>query len=256
MTNTHKKVNILVVEDEAILAQDIVHRLKLMKYEVLGVAATAEKAIELIDTNQKVDLLILDIVIKGDRDGIELARIINKKYNIPFIFLTSHADQYLVERAKSVKPYAYILKPFNDRQVNIAIELALMNFSKSVIERTLVQPKGFTSSENQVLKINDSLFLKKENHFERVLLKEILFLKADSNYTTIHTKNGSYLYATVLKKIEVFLPSKYFLRIHRSYVININLVSGFEGNLLFIENHKIPVSKNQKETVFKLFQKI
>ncbi len=251
-----KKVKVLVVEDEAILAQDIAYRLKLMEYEVIGVAATAEKAIKLIETFPKIDLVILDIVIKGQRDGIELASIINKKYNIPFIFLTSHADQYLVERAKNVKPYAYILKPFNDRQVNIAIELALMNFSKNTVERTLVQSKGFSSSENQVLKIDDSLFLKKENHFERVLLKEILFLKADSNYTTIHTKNGSYVYATVLKKIEVFLQSKYFLRIHRSYVVNINLVSGFEGNLLFIENHKIPVSKNRKEAVFNLFQKI
>lgn len=250
------KIKILIVEDEIVVAQDISNRLTDSNYQVIGIAPTASKALELIGENPDVDIILLDIILKGDRDGIELARQINDQYNIPFIFLTSHADSYLVERAKSVQPYAYILKPFNDRQVSVAIELALVNFSNKAPENDLLANKGFAPNDNQVLQINDSLFLKKDNYFERVLLKEILFLEADSNYTTIHTQCGRFVYSMVLKKIEEQLPPDLFLRIHRSYVVNVNLIDGFEGNMLYIGEHKIPVSKTYRDTVFRLFRKI
>lgn len=251
-----KRVNILVVEDEAILAQDIENRLRAMDYNVVGIAESAERAIQLINERNNVDIILLDIIIKGERDGIELARVINKDYGLPFIFLSSYTDRHLIERAKSVHPYAYILKPFNDRQVSVALELALVNFSKGTFEKELIEPRGFTVSENQVLQINDSLFLKKNNHFERVLLKEILFLEADSNYTTIHTQCGRFLYSMVLKKIEAQLPTDLFLRIHRSYIVNIANITGFEGNLLYVKTKRLPVSRSHHDEVFNLFRKI
>lgn len=256
MVGEIKKVKLLVVEDETILAQDIAQRLKHMGYEVVGIAPSAQKALELISAHPDIDLIVLDIILKGEQDGIELARTINVLHGIPFIFLTSHADRHLVERAKSVRPYAYILKPFNDRQVNVAIELALVNYSNNSTETTLLAQKKFRAKENQVLQINDSLFLKKDNHFERVLLEEILFLEAESNYTTLHTQCGRFVYSMVLKRIEALLPSDFFLRVHRSFVININAVTGFEGNLLFVGPQKIPVSRSHREAVFQLFRKI
>lgn len=156
-----KKVKLLVVEDEIILAQDIAHRLETMNYEVVGIAPSAEKALEFLSRHPDIDMALLDIILKGDQDGIELARTINLLHHIPFIFLTSHADTHLVERAKSVRPYAYILKPFNDRQVNVAIELALVNYAKKTPGTALLTKKKFSATENQVLQINDSLFLKK-----------------------------------------------------------------------------------------------
>lgn len=251
-----KRVNILVVEDEAILAEDIANRLRAMEYNVVGMASTAKRAIQLINENNDVDIVLLDIIIKGERDGIALARIINEKYGLPFIFLTSHVDFHLVERAKAVHPYAYILKPFNDRQVSVAIELALVNFSDARFEEKPTSPKEFMTNENQVLQINDSLFLKKNNHFERVPIKEVLFLEADSNYTTIHTQCGRFLYSMVLKKIETQLPADLFIRIHRSYIVNINNITGFEGNLLYIKTKKLPVSRSHHDEVFNLFRKI
>lgn len=256
MANKASKVKVLIVEDEILLAQDIKQILANMGYEIIGIAPTAIKALQLLEENHEVDIILLDIILKGDLDGIELANLINAKYNIPFIFLTSHADNALVERAKSVKPYAYILKPFNGRQIGIAIELALVNFANKTPEKELLENKKFSDTDNQALKINDSLFLKKDHHFERVPLKEIQFLEADSNYCTVHTKSERFMYSMVLKKIEAQLPADQFLRIHRSYVINIQSVSGFEGNMLFIGDKKIPVSKTYKEEVFRLFNTI
>lgn len=256
MESSKSKVNLLIVEDDIILANDIAIRLAVLNFHSIGIAPNVDKAIELLNETQSVDIVLIDITLQGTRDGIELASIIKDEYNIPFIFLTSHMDEYTIERAKNVGVYAYILKPFNDRQVGIAIELALVNFSNQTANKNLFESKVFSKEENQVIQINDSLFLKKDDHFERVVINEVLFLEADGNYTTIHTKAGRYLYSVVLKNIERKFPVNQFLRVHRSYVVNINAISGFEGNLLFIEDHKIPVSKSHKNEVFKRFQKI
>ncbi|WP_422104452.1 LytR/AlgR family response regulator transcription factor [Winogradskyella sp.] len=256
MMNTDNKVKLLVVEDEILLANDIANKLQDNNYEVIGIADTAKKALGILERHDDIDMVLIDIILKGEFDGIELARFINDKHQIPFMFLTSHADQYIFERAKSVKPHAYLLKPFNARQVCIAVELALKNFSNKDSQDDIHQNKDFEPYDNQVLSINDSLFLKKNQHFERVPLREILFLKADSNYCSVYTKTDRFIYSVGLNKIEEQLPTQRFMRVHRSYVVNINSVVGFEGNLLFIHNEKIPVSKAHKGDVFKHFKTI
>ena len=256
MSESIAQVKLLIVEDEILLANDIANKLSDNNYNIVGIADTAKKALDILANHQDIDVIVIDIMIKGEFDGIELARFINDKYSIPFLFLTSHADNHIFERAKSVKPYAYLLKPFNERQVCIAIELALKNFANKASEENILEKRDFDTTENQVLNIKDSLFLKKNHHFERVRLQDILFLQADSNYCSVYTKSDRFIYSVGLNKIEEQLPSKRFMRVHRSYVININSVSGFEGNMLYISDNKIPVSKSHKEDVFKLFKTI
>lgn len=253
--NTHA-VKVLVVEDEILLAKDIQSRLTDIGYHVVATAPSVEKALNSIETHSNIDIILIDIMLKGDRDGIDLAKVINQNYKIPFIFLTSHSDATIVDRAKSAKPYAYILKPFNDQQIAIAIELALLNFSNNTPQKDILTERNQKTDPINVLQIKDSLFLKKNHHFERVPIQDILFLEADSNYCTIYTKTDQFIYSAVLKKIQTFLPHSYFVRTHRSYVVNINSITGFEGNTLFIENNKIPVSKTYKSQVFELFHKI
>ncbi|MCL6272523.1 LytTR family transcriptional regulator DNA-binding domain-containing protein [Muricauda sp. 2012CJ35-5] len=256
MVKDSARVKIIVVEDEILLANDIANRLRDNNYTITGIAASADNAMNLLSENPDVDIILIDIVLKGEHDGIELARMINESYDIPFLFLTSHSDDYLIERAKSVKPYAYLLKPFNDRQVCIAIELALKNFSNKTPEKDHLGKHEFSTNQNQVLQIKDSLFLKKNHYFERVPLQEILFLEADSNYCSVYTKTERFMYSVGLNKIEAQLPVDRFLRTHRSYVVNINSVKGFSGNMLYVGEMKVPVSKAHKEDVFKLFPTI
>lgn len=239
-----EKAHILIVEDEAILGMDITSRLEAMGYSVT-LCDNPEKALNILKT-QKPDLLILDIKL-GDShvDGIDLAHQIKKLYDIPFIFLTSHSDDSVIERAKKTQPAAYILKPFNDKNIRIAIEITLSNHSGTT-----------TENEQAAMTIKDSLFLRKGNHFERVKLSQILWLQADSNYTEIHTTAGTYIYSTVMKKIEGTLPAEQFFRIHRSYIVNKESISGFEGNTLLVNNKSIPVSKQYRPLVFKWFNVI
>ena len=104
--------------------------------------------------------------------------------------------------------------------------------------------------------LKDYLFLRKANVFERVPLTDIIALKADSNYTTIFTKTGEYIYSTVLRKVEEQLPKSQFVRVHRSYVVNLAAVTGFEGNVLFVGDMKIPVSRVLRSEVFNCFKVI
>ncbi len=256
MNTPHNKVNILVVEDEFLLAEDIIDRLTAMNYNIVGHATSAEETLSILDKNPNIDLLLLDIIIKGRLDGIELARIINEKYNLPFIFLTSNADTYMVERAKSVNPYAYMLKPFNDRQVGIAIEMALVNFAENKSAIDFNKEQESNAETNNVLQIKDCLFLKKDHHYNKVFLDAILFIEADNNYSTIYTEKEKYLYSVVMKKVEQQLPANLFMRTHRSFIVNTSRIEGYEGNQLFIGHHRIPISKSHKENVFKLFNTI
>ncbi|WP_109831802.1 LytR/AlgR family response regulator transcription factor [Reichenbachiella versicolor] len=249
---TPERIKVLIVEDEILLAQDIALRLS-KQYDVAGTASSVDEAILLLEKYQDIDILLLDIMLEGEQDGIDLAKIINDRFHLPFIFLTSHADIALVERAKAVRPAAYMLKPFNDREIPVAIELALSNFSYQPKEPVLHKKNPFLPTENEVLNISDRLFLKKDNHFQRVSLSDISLLEADGNYTTIYTQSDQYIYSTLLRKMEEKLPSNQFIRVHRSFIINIDAVNGFEGNLLFIQDKRISVAKQYRETVFSIF---
>ncbi|MBL6448430.1 LytTR family transcriptional regulator DNA-binding domain-containing protein [Fulvivirga sp. 29W222] len=254
---TKQKVNVLVVEDEILLALDIKMLLTRLNYNVQEIVSSADKALNILDERAKeIDIMLIDIVLEGDKDGIEFARVIKKRYNIPFIFVSSYFDGNLIERAKSVNPYGYLLKPVNEKELLISIELALSNFSNQPPDKAISNKPWQGANTDTALQINDSLFLKKDQHFQRVTLDDILLLEADNNYTLIYSKSERFLYSTVLRKMEEKLPSGQFLRVHRSYVVNIQSVTGFEGNTLFIGEMRIPVSKQYREEVFRLFKAV
>ncbi|MGA2103913.1 MAG: response regulator [Methanoregula sp.] len=115
---------ILLVEDDDIIAKVAQWRLKNLGYEVCGRATSGAEAMELV-VKQKPDLVLMDINIKGDIDGIETARMIKKGFNIPVVYVTSHTDGPTLERAKGTNPDGFIVKPFDDKDLRVAIELAL-----------------------------------------------------------------------------------------------------------------------------------
>jgi len=121
------KYRILIVEDESIVAMDLKQRLIAMDYEVTATVSNGAAAIEKVSSYQH-DLVLMDIQIKGDIDGIETARKIQEQFDIPFVFLTANSDTATVERAKNTGPLAYILKPFEDRDLRTTIEIALYRF--------------------------------------------------------------------------------------------------------------------------------
>ena len=123
------KLNVLVVEDENIIAKDIQQSLKKIGYSVPVVVDSGEKALEAIE-RARPDVVIMDIMLAGEMNGIDTADKIREKYNIPVIFLSAFADDNTLKRAKIVEPYGYILKPYKDKELQTAIEVAIYKHEK------------------------------------------------------------------------------------------------------------------------------
>lgn len=119
-----EKTQVLIVEDDAIIAMDLESRMKKLGYGVTGVAGYGEQAIEKVKENTP-DVVLMDIILKGEIDGIEAAEEIRTQYDIPVIFLTAFADKDRLKRAKLTYPFGFIIKPFQDKDLAITIEMAL-----------------------------------------------------------------------------------------------------------------------------------
>ena len=118
------KAQIMVVEDEGIVALNVENSLKGLGYEVLDVVASGEEAIEEAERTRP-DLVLMDIMLEGDMDGVEAAEQIRERFNIPVIYLTAHADDDTLQRARITEPFGYLLKPFEERELHTTIEIGL-----------------------------------------------------------------------------------------------------------------------------------
>jgi PAS domain S-box-containing protein len=133
MSNT----KVLIVEDEAIVAMDIKNRLENRKYTVTGIASSGEDAIKMaIET--RPDIVLMDIMLDGEMDGVETAEKILEGFYIPIIYLTAYADEKTLSCAKITKPFGYILKPFEEMELHAAIQIAIYNHN---LERELKESK-------------------------------------------------------------------------------------------------------------------
>lgn len=150
------KTDVMIVEDESIVALDLKRRLISMGYEVSRTAHSAKVCFEILES-LKPDIILMDIILKGDVDGIEAAQIIRTKYNIPVLFLTAHNDENTLNRAKKSEPYGYILKPFEIRDLKDNIEIALYKFKMEakLKESELNYRTLFQTATDAILTLNN-----------------------------------------------------------------------------------------------------
>jgi diguanylate cyclase (GGDEF)-like protein/PAS domain S-box-containing protein len=134
--------NILIVEDEKIIALDLQRRLERFGYSVVGMASDGQEAINLA-AERRPDIILMDIMLAGDMDGIEAARRIRAQLGIPIIFLTAYTDEKTLERAKEVEPFGYILKPFKERELYTTIDIAL--YKNSIDNKLHKQERLFSA---------------------------------------------------------------------------------------------------------------
>lgn len=140
MANSDNNARILIVEDEAIIAKDLQWRLEQLGYTVPHIVSRGEEAIDKVGENN-VDLILMDILLKGELDGIDAAAQIHEKANIPIVYLTAYADDAILERAKITEPFGYMIKPVGNRELHSTIEMALY---KHNMDRTLrIREKWF-----------------------------------------------------------------------------------------------------------------
>ncbi len=243
------KISVLVVEDESIVSKDIQYSLKKLGYNVVGVAATGQKAIDLCGEKMP-DIILMDIMLKGDINGIEASTRIKESYNIPVIFLTAYADENTLSKAKVTEPYAYIIKPFKEIDLHTSIEMAFYKHSKE-LEILKERDMLYNIVENKENK--EFIFVKSKSRLIKLNTKDIFFIEALKDYVVINTINKRYTIHSTMKDIERKMPQDYFLRVHRSYIVRVDKIAQIEQpNLILEDNNKIiPIGGSYKEELIK-----
>ena len=236
-----KPVKILIVEDEFIISERLAQNLQGTGYEVTNIVVSGKEAIESINADRP-DLIIMDIKLEGELDGIDTTKQINKKYTIPVIYLTGYTDKKLFTRAKSTHPVSYLTKPYNSNDINNAIELAIHNavfFNE--------KSKGASKKiEDTLFVLSEHIFVKdSKNCFNKVGIEDILWIKGEGSYSVIKTLNEKHVTSHNLKTIENKIQHQGLLRIHRSYIINLSKVNQIIGKRFIIIEY--PITNSSKK---------
>jgi len=252
------KINILIVEDEGVVAMELEESLQAQGYDIADIVDNCYDACE-AHRKQNVDLILLDVNLKGPCDGIETATRLTEIRDIPLIYLTAFTDSSTLERAKKTFPAAYLSKPYQITNLCIAIEMAMHNFAYRkmpeakvvLMEEAKKERKG--EPKESMLHFNNSIFIKQNYKFIKIGLDDIFYLEADSNYTYIYTQEKKYAIRHSLQNVMDRLMLSNFVRTHRSYAVNINHLSTFNDNSVSIGKYDIPLGRNYKEIFFKHF---
>lgn len=232
-------MKIVLLEDEMIVVRDLKSRLKTMGYDCVEAFDNGPDFLDHVQS-QGADLCLVDININGEINGIETVKKLTNNSDInsiPIIYLTAQADKDSFDQAKETKPSAYLLKPYNAFELQSAIELAIEHFESKSSERVL---------EKGIQIIDDKVFIKHKNRYDRISVKDILYLEAFGNYTEIHTRQNMYVIVSQLGKIAQTFNEPYLFRCHRSFMVNLHAVESFDDSYLFFGEKAIPISKAQR----------
>jgi len=225
------KLKILVVEDESIVAKDIQGSLRKLGYNVPVTVNSGEKALEEIESDRP-DLVLMDIMLKGHLNGIEAANIIKERFGIPVIFLTAYADDATLGKAKISEPYGYIIKPFKEKELQTTIEIALYKHGKDL---NVKKERDLFHSIVENRDSSDSIFVRADYRLNKINYDDIFYVEALKDYVVINTYDNSYTTHTTMKEMVRILPMKYFVRIHRSFIVNINKIFSIKYPDLVVE---------------------
>lgn len=242
-----EKTRILIVEDDMIIAANISLQLSKLGYEVTGIESRGEEAINHALENRP-DIILMDIQLKGEINGIEAAREIHEKASIPLIYLTANSDEASFQKAKETKPYAFISKPFNKLDLQRTIEL--------VVEKIKEDSNEDRNTNSLIEALDDRIFIRNNGKLIKLMLDEILYIEADRNYCNIITNGQNYLIVSPLNTFCQRMESKDFLRVHRSYVVNLRKLDAVADSHLEIKRKVIPISKMYKEDLMRSIRKV
>ncbi|MEP2937464.1 MAG: response regulator [Gilvibacter sp.] len=222
-----KALKIYIVEDEPLIAATVQSALRKLGYQVVGDSDEYDEALRQIKTLMP-DMVLVDIQLEGAKDGVDLASQLDALH-IPYLYLTSQTDPTTIDRVKATQPLGYIVKPFTEAGLRSNIELAWHNFSLTKNEFILIKSEGRTHKLNQA---------------------NIYYLKAFDNYCYVVTDSKKYLVPHTLKKTAAKFNNGNFIQSHRSYWVNVNLITSLTSDLVVLNEVSVPLSASRKEAVY------
>jgi DNA-binding LytR/AlgR family response regulator len=234
-----EKIKVLIVEDKLLIAEDVAARLEKHSMEVVAICSSGEEAIEKAK-NKNPDLILMDIELAGAMDGISAAQSILQHQSIPVIYLSDYTDNKTLERAKKTQPANYLTKPFNEADLIRAIDLAFNNARNIPITGSRLSRPVFLRTESQV--------------YIKLDLQEILYLEADRSYCKVITETRTFTLSTSMNNVYEQLNHEDFIKVHRSYIVNVNRITSLDGNSVKIRETEIQMSREYRDDLMGLLK--
>lgn len=214
---------IFIVEDEYDFAENLESILINSGYTIIGIEEDGEKAFNQI-IESKPDLILMDVMLSGKIDGIELTKQLRLKSKVPIIFISAFSDQKNLERISELDYDSFLLKPFTKDVLIATINLTFFKSKREKSDRKMLQIRD----KGSIIHLNE---------------EEIIMLKADGLYTRIYTTSRQYVIRDILKNVNSKLSEKQFYRIHKSYLINLSFVTAFNSKEVYLGSNIVPMRR-------------
>lgn len=236
-------IKILILEDEFELAENISDYLNQNGYNVVGIVQN-EKEFNRIIENISIDIVLIDILLKGTLKGLEIAETIKEKF--PYcgiIFTTAISSKDVLDKISNTDFHGYILKPFSLKSLESLIYLT-------------AKKQGLTNETKVINKINNLISIREKGRIKLIQQDEIHYVKAEGIYLKIFTESQTYYVRELIKSIEPKLNPEYFIRVQKSYIINLKKVTSFNSRICQVLNQEITIKRGLYKELINKFSKI
>jgi DNA-binding LytR/AlgR family response regulator len=243
------KINALIVDDEPIARAGMEEYAADVSFlNIVGTCDSAVKAYEWVASG-KVDLLFLDIQMPR-LTGLDFLKTLK---NPPMVILTTAYPQYALE-SFALDVLDYLVKPIPFDRFLKAVNKAKELFDLK--QNHVSMPQNAQNTEGVLPTIeNDYFFIKTDSKYERIAFADVLFIEALQNYVVIHTTTGRHTVYLTLKSVESYLPQAQFLKVQKSFIVALGRIEGIEGADILIGKHRIPISRQDRDSVMDVILK-
>jgi len=214
-------LKVLIVEDEALVATDIEESLETLGYIVQNAVASGKAAIDEVEKNLP-DVILMDIILKGEMTGIEAANIIRQKHNVPIIYLTANADISTIEKAKISLPYGYIIKPFTEKDLQTNIEIARFKFENDI--KSKVESDQFNQFFGLGDDKKDHVIVQGEKGLEKINPDEVYFIEKRAGHIVFHLFDQEVFSTSSPEEIRTLFPEEKFITVSHSFIVNVDKI--------------------------------
>jgi DNA-binding LytR/AlgR family response regulator len=246
-------LKILIVEDDLLLAEELQEQLLEFGYTITDVVANSQDAL-LAFRRRLPDLVLCDIHLKDSTmDGIALATAFQEIESVPLIYLTAFGDKKTVDRANATKPSYYLIKPCNPLQLQVAIDLAISNFTQKKEADPQHSLQFHQPPPCALYSTQDFFFIKEGYRYVRIEISDIVYVEALGSNVKIITEHCKVVLTANLSSFSQQVDHPSLVRVHRSYLINLHKVHSFDAGRVFLAYQgnlqEIPVSKKYREAM-------
>lgn len=237
-----EKLRLLVLEDQVMVAADLVDMLNRLGHEIVACVDNGREALDEA-AKQWPDLAILDVKVKGGMNGLEVGRRMRNELHIPIIYLTAMDEVY--DLARETQPHDFLNKPVDPVRLKRSIELAVQHARQT---SDIFKPPGIADGV---------VFIRHNDRRKRVDLKDVCYLRADGGYCHLHMIHDKITLArpmrTVLEELSRYDRQGRLIQVHRSHSINLDHVTDIRGNMLMVDGECFDIGETYRERVLNLF---